>query len=398
MQSKFVDMGKNAHHERRRPQALLITDITMPGGVGTHIGQLATISQTLGWDVAILMDDGSGSDDVSNMLQRLNLNVIRTRLYHGYHQEQIIAHSVITASDHVRPDIIHIHCGSPRSAVVPRELVINSLRPLIFTEHFVSSDLEISSATLQRLRQIYSRTFAVVSVCNENRMLLRNRFELYAEKHVVIHCGARLHNQRLPNRRADQYIKAITVARLSPQKGIDTLIRGVALLPTDLLAKFRFTVVGRGEQETQLKRLARRLGVAESIDFSGWSDDVAADLQEHDLFILPSVAEGQPIALLEALANGLPCIASAVSGIPELLGEGRYGALVPSGDPVSLCNAIADFAVNPQILRQKVAAVGPYLEMNHNLENNVREIVSLWTSALELNPIRNYSQHYQVSG
>jgi glycosyltransferase involved in cell wall biosynthesis len=329
------------------------------------------------------MDDGNGSDTMADSLRQSGIFVVRAGLYRRYRTEQEIREAVLAVYERYRPDVVHVHCGSPRSAVLPRELAVNASLPLIVTENYVAADLEIPDDILQRIKQLYRRAFAVIAVCEENRVLLREKFGLRADQQVVIRYGIRLPPERSRNPVVTPGFKAITVARLTPQKGIDVLLRAVAALPVHVRSMFQFTVVGDGQDDQKLNRMAEDLYVAECMSFPGWSNDVQALLQTSDLFILPSRAEGQPIALLEALAAGLPCIASAVSGIPEALGDGKYGTLVRAEDPLSLSEAIASFAANPTVLRQKAAAARDYLRMNHDPERNMGEVVRLWKAAAE---------------
>ena len=360
---------------------LIMTDVTAPGGVGTFIGQLALFGQRQGWDVLVYMDDGNGSDSMAHMLQQIGVSVMRGSLYRGYHSDQTIRESVWAALERHQPDVVHVQCGSPRSAVLPRELIVDAGLPLIVTENFVSADLEISNDILQRIRTLYRQAFAVVAVCDENLKVLRETFGLYARRQLVIRYSVALPPTGPQHAISPSRFKAITVARLSPQKAIDVLIQAVAMLPHDIRKTFQFTIAGNGEEERRLKQMSDDLCLTECINFVGWSNDVPALLRTHDLFILPSVAEGQPISLMEALAAGLPCIASSVSGIPELLREGKYGTLVPPKDPQSLSAAIEAFATNPSILRQKALAARDYLRKNHNPERNMGQIVDLWKAA-----------------
>lgn len=367
----------------RRPRALLISDVTGPGGVGTHIGQLTSAGQQWGWDVAVLMDDGRGSDEMADYLVRLGITPTRGRLYHGYHGEGEVRRTVSKTFEDFRPDVVHVQCGSPRSAVVPRELAIEARVPLIITENYVGDDLDVTDEGLERIRRTYRRAFAAIAVCEENLRLLRERFGLRAERQVVIRYGVELPSDVRPRDGAPKVFKAITVARLSPRKGIDVLIRAAAVLSDEIRSRFEFTLVGDGEQGAHLKELARKSGVAGRLRFADWSNDVQTLLREHDLFILPSRAEGQPIALLEALAACLPCIASAVSGIPEALGEGRYGALVSPDDPVALGAAISAFAKAPALLQQKASAARDHLRKNHDPRTNTAKVVAFWNEAMK---------------
>ena len=368
-------------------RALLITDVTGPGGVGTHICQLTSIAQTQGWKLTILMDDARSLDIMADSFRRLNVPVIRRGLYTAFNDEQVIRQSVLSAFKVYKPDIVHVHCGSPRSALLPRELTIDNNIPLIFTEHFVSADIEISDDRLKRIKEVYRRTFAAIAVCQENLELLRNHFQFYAARQPVIRYGVDLSSEERRNYLLSFPLKAITVARLSRRKGIDILIQAIAGLSDKIRSKFQFTLVGNGEDENQLKQMVLGYDVERYVKFIGWTDDVQSLLDSHDLFILPSLSEGQPISLLEALACGLPCIASAVSGIPEVLGNNIYGCLVNPNNPMVLGEAIESFAKNPAVYQRKAQMARSYILANHNPEKNVGKILSLWNAAIKFSSI-----------
>lgn len=367
--------------ERARPRALLITDATQPGGVGTHVGQLALTGRRSGWDVSVLMEEVPATDGMANTLRDLGVSVKRAGLYRKQHSEEQISDSVLSVINELRPDVVHVHCGSPRSGVMPRKLTLDASVPLIVTEHYVAPDLEITEEQLQSIRPIYKNAYAVIAVCDENRRLLQQKFGLHAKRQMVIRNGVTMPAKKYRPDASLVNFRSVSIARLAHQKGIDVLIRAVAALPEEIHERATFTVAGDGEDEAQLKKLAGNLGVSECFDFVGWSNNVPALLATHDLFILPSRAEGQPIALMEALAAGLPCIATAVSGIPEVLAGGAFGALVPPDDPESLCAAIASFAREPGILQRKVRDSRRHIEMNYDVDRNMSKVVGVWKAA-----------------
>jgi glycosyltransferase involved in cell wall biosynthesis len=377
---------------KKQPRALIITDVTMPGGVTTHIGQLARVARARGWHVSVLMDQGSGTDSMADSLRRLGVPVCRGSLYHGHYSDEEIRRAVHAAFERDKPHVVHVQCGSPRSAVLPRELAIEASLPLVVTENYVTANYDIADDTLRRIRGVYRRSFAVISVCDENRSLLRERFGLYADRHVVVRYGVVLPPERVWSPRKSRRYRAICVARLTRQKGVEVLVRAVAELPPDLHAGLHFTLVGGGELEGQLKQLATDCAVGGRFDFIGWSDNVPVLLNNHDLFVLPSIAEGQPIALLEALAAGLPCIASAVSGIPEALGHGAYGALVTPNDPLSLRAAITSFYEDPTILQRKAAEARRHLQTYHDPDRNMGKVIQLWETAIAPQAARRWDE------
>jgi glycosyltransferase involved in cell wall biosynthesis len=99
-------------------------------------------------------------------------------------------------------------------------------------------------------------------------------------------------------------------------------------------------LVGRGPEEARLKALAEDLGTSTRIHFVGEQEDVAPFLHQMDLYVQPSVAAGMPNALLEAMAAGLPVVATAVGGTPEAVVEGETGLLVPPRNPMALADAM----------------------------------------------------------
>ena len=126
-----------------------------------------------------------------------------------------------------------------------------------------------------------------------------------------------------------------TAGRLIALKGIKYLLSAVATLIRDFPA-LRVEIAGAGPEQTDLEQKVRELGLAGRVDFLGWIEDLNSILARWDIFALPSLEEGFPLAVLEAMAAGLPVVASRVGGVPELVADGETGWLVPLRDPVAL--------------------------------------------------------------
>lgn len=139
-----------------------------------------------------------------------------------------------------------------------------------------------------------------------------------------------------------QVKKVMTVARLSREKGIDVLIRAWANV-VQQEKNLRLIVVGDGPLEGELRELARALGVDEFVEFGGMVQNAKELLRDVDLFVLPSRAEGLSNALLEAMSNGLPCIATNVGGNTELLGGENHHKIM-AGEFIMATNGLL---VNP---------------------------------------------------
>ena len=144
----------------------------------------------------------------------------------------------------------------------------------------------------------------------------------------------------------------VVVARLDHVKGVDMLVEAwpsvVRRVPTA-----RLLVVGEGQSRDDLVSALASRGVQDSVDFLGYRSDVPPILHAADVLVLPSRSEGMPLAALEALATGLPVVAHAVGGVPELVADGVNGRLVPPR-PEALAGALSE-VLSDDVLRQSLA-------------------------------------------
>jgi len=131
----------------------------------------------------------------------------------------------------------------------------------------------------------------------------------------------------------------VTVANLRPEKSHDTLITAAATLAASY-RELRFQIVGDGPRRRELETLAVARGVADRVEFLGHREDIPSVLAAADAFVLPSRTEAFPNSALEAMAAGLPVVASAVGGLVDLIDHGRTGLLTTPGDADALVSAL----------------------------------------------------------
>ncbi len=160
-------------------------------------------------------------------------------------------------------------------------------------------------------------------------------------------------------------LKVVTAGRLTPQKGVDRLLEALAQLPPRDRAASLLTVIGDGPHRGRLAEQARHLGVADRVQFTGWlsREEVRSRFQGSHLFALLSRAEGMSNALLEAMACGLPVIATPAFGSTELVKPEHNGFLVPLEDSRAVAGHWHQLLQSPELL----AALG------QNSLNLVRE-------------------------
>ena len=140
-------------------------------------------------------------------------------------------------------------------------------------------------------------------------------------------------------------LKAVCIGRLVPAKGHRTLLEALLLL-RDQAMPIQLTLIGGGPEMERLQDFVQTQQLAECVTFTQAlsHDETLAHLRGADLFVLASFAEGIPVALMEAMALGIPCVSTFVAGIPELIRDGVEGLLVPPGNAQALAEALLIFA------------------------------------------------------
>ncbi|HEY9644558.1 MAG TPA: TylF/MycF/NovP-related O-methyltransferase [Coleofasciculaceae cyanobacterium] len=239
-----------------------------------------------------------------------------------------------------RPDLILFSDGCPVSNLAAKQAALQLGIPYLVVVGFVDPELADRFAfCLADLERQYAQAKTVVAVSQENLEQLRQQFRLSPQQGQVILYGRPdlyfaprnlavrdrlLSSLNLP---ADAIV-CFTAARLEGIKGYQFQLDAIAQLRhTPVWDKLYFVWAGEGELRSLLETALAELGVRDRVKLLGQRWDVADWLDAADLFILPTYREGMPLAIMEAMAKGLPVIASAVSGIPEELGD--TGKLLP---------------------------------------------------------------------
>lgn len=175
-----------------------------------------------------------------------------------------------------------------------------------------------------------------------------------------------------------------TVGRLSPEKGLHHLLEAAVKLSADL-PEALFLIVGDGPARTELEALSASLGLSGRVIFHGYCADVAQVYPALDLFVLPSLTEGMPMALLEALSYGVPVVATRVGEVPALLGDGR-GRLVSPGRPEELAQAISGLLADPAAARAMAGRARQHLAEHYSLEAWRKQIEGVYEKVLAAGP------------
>lgn len=260
-----------------------------------------------------------------------------------------------------RPEVVNLHfVGHPTAYLLAA--LRGSAVPLVVSLHGedVETDLVQSPVRRRLFAAIATRAACVTSNSQFLLDLAARRCPGLSEKGVVVGNGS--HPLPPPDPGADRPQHVLCVCRLVPKKGVDVLLRAFARLEHDA-AGARLVIAGDGPEMPVLLSLVRSLGLAQAVTFTGSVDRQALSnlMAGASVFCLPSRKEPFGIVLLEALSFGLPIVATAVGGVPEVLEGGALGYLVPPDDPAALAAAL-----------RKAAAQGPPAPPEH-LKKVVRE-------------------------
>ncbi len=172
-----------------------------------------------------------------------------------------------------------------------------------------------------------------------------------------------------------------SVGWLTDIKGHEYLIEAAARLKLDF-PSLHLVIVGSGDRHDALLRQAESSGLREAVHFLGHRDDIVACLAGMDLFVLPSLNEGMGRALIEAMAAGLPVIASRVGGISAVISHEHTGLLVPPGDAGALAEALRRFLDRPEWAKQLGAAASRSVDSRYGSVSMVHAIESIFTEVL----------------
>lgn len=282
-----------------------------------------------------------------------------------------------------RFDVVHFHspyvAGFGRFAVlsVPRRL-----RPrMVSTEHNVWRDYPLSTRLLNAATTVLDDAHVAVSETVRQSMMrpVRSRVEVLLHG-VRVDCLRALAATRAQVRAelglADGDVVIATVANLRAQKGYPELLEAARRL-LDRGLPVRFVAVGQGPMAADLARRHASLGLGDRFRFLGYRDDAVHVLAGCDVFALASRHEGGPLAVIEALAMGLPVVATAVGVVPDVVTDGVEGLLVPPRRADLLADALGRLVVDPA-RRSSMAAAALRRADDLDVERTVRRLEELY--------------------
>ncbi len=174
----------------------------------------------------------------------------------------------------------------------------------------------------------------------------------------------------------------VSVGRFAPEKGHRYLITALNLLKQQDIP-WRCTFLGEGELAAELRSLVEAYGLSEQVAFPGFCEDVFSVLLTADVFVLPSLHESSPNALIEAMAIGMPCVASDVGGIVDLIEDRKNGIGVPPEDSEALASALHQLLTNPDLATTLGQNARTTIQQKFDSTESIQKLEAIYQQLME---------------
>jgi len=274
-----------------------------------------------------------------------------------------------------RPDVVHCHnataaiLGTPAARAAGVKRIIATRHGNVAPPYLLRREIKFAVA---------SRWCDwVVAVCEQARYNLMAAPFAARHKIVRIYNGAQAQHRNGLESPAKSGFTLLHVARLSPAKDQETLLKAFALAKARI-QDLQLWIVGEGRLRAKLESLAWRTGIIDSVKFFGEQADVSPFFAAADLFILSSVTEGVPVSLLEALAAGLPAVVTEVGGMTEVARLSEATVTAPPSNPAALAAAIETMAKSCDRFAQLKTRARECYAQNFTVERMASEYMTLY--------------------
>jgi glycosyltransferase involved in cell wall biosynthesis len=279
-------------------------------------------------------------------------------------------------------DVIHTHAPSTSALVrVLNRLSAFHRASLVHTAHNRWSKSHFVTRTLNRLT--LGLCDAIVAVSADTASSYPRRTQL--KVHLIIH-GINIERFAQIGRHRPPHLIVGTAARLVPIKNLDLLIKAATQINSP--SNWQMHVAGHGPERARLELLVESLGLSHRISFLGEVENIAGFLDTLSIFALSSTVEGLPVALMEAMASGLPIVSTEVGGIPQMIGDSGGGFLVPSNSITVFAAALQQLIDSP-VQRRSMGDAARRRSFYFDVRRSRTELEDLYTNILNHSDLLN---------
>jgi glycosyltransferase involved in cell wall biosynthesis len=355
------------------------------GGVPEHVMRLALGLLERGWESRVA---GPESASIYASLQAERVAVTRLPFQPGYGhplEDGRVLRKLIGLLRRERFDLVNTH--GAKEGILGRLAALTTGTPAVATQHAWSFDPafrrgpgRVFSQGMERLLAPRTRAYICVAESVRRRGL---EFGLAppCAFHTVHNAGTSCDGGQPPDPELERFARegplAGCVAALRPEKCVDVLLKAAPCV-LEQVPEARIAVVGNGPARRELERQAKVLGLQKRLRFFDFTPPSSRQLRSLDVFVLPSRFEGFPIGVLEAMACGVPPVATDVGGTREAFRHGESGLLCPPGDPGSLAQAIISLLGDSELRTRMGHAARERYQRHFTLERMLDRTVAVF--------------------
>jgi glycosyltransferase involved in cell wall biosynthesis len=369
-------------------------------GVARHIQDLSVGLLQRNWNVALVYSptlmDGMFADGLKRLGSHRRFRAIPCPMTHAPSYGDIhVMKEIALAISQFGADVVHCHCT--KAGLVGRISAAWLGVPCVYTPHAM---LCMSPHLPSAIRSVVGWFEAVFGRWLSHMIAVSEEEKAYA-LHIGVPAGRvravpnGVITSTLPTARertecrmrlglADDDVCAGFVGRISRQKAVDNLLHSCRLLRSHGVERFKIVIVGDGPLRPEMEALSRKLDVDDMLIWAG-EQPGAAIMPAFDMFVLSSDYEGMPYVLLEAMAAGLPIVATDVGGVRALVADGENGRIVPRREPSRLAHALDELRQFPE-LRSRMGASSRSRVAEFSVERMVDGVVDLYNSLRGIQP------------
>jgi glycosyltransferase involved in cell wall biosynthesis len=341
------------------------------GGGERHVADLSNLLATRGHDVFVALPPDS---PLRNLLRLPPENLIISRMRNAL--DVFSARRLAKFASEREIEIIHAHAARDYlpAAICSRF----SGKPFVLTRHVLFPMKHANSFFLQG-------AIGVIAVSNAVAHVLEKTFP--SEKITTIYNGINLKHFRFNPKKPNHVFKIVTIGHLAPIKGHDVFIEAAKIV-VEKLQNVQFVIIGEdksnaGENRRNIEDLIAKSNLGEKIKLIGWVDDIRPILSDFDLFVSAARSEPFGLVLLEAIACGVPVIATRSEGAQEIIESNQSGILTPLEDAEPLAEKILDLLNSPEKRKNLSVNGRKRVEDCFSLEKMVLETENFYRGVLE---------------
>jgi glycosyltransferase involved in cell wall biosynthesis len=375
-----------------RVKVLLAESGRAVGGTERVVWELATrLSNSPRYEVVVWLSSAPGVDELAGAMTARGLTVERVKEVESRWDWKGMFDTWRKLRK-LKPALLHIHHVWPSADRYLPMLARNAgIQHLVVTEHIIGHPNSRSQRALKRMELIDADAVTAVSGAVGDSLV--RDYGVARQRVRVVPNGADLPNEdaewaEARTIRADMGTGMfrplwVVAARLEEQKGHAILLDALARV-RQMNLDFVVALAGEGSLRTALEERVMALGLHGRVRFLGQVEEVGPWLLAADVVVLPSLWEGLPLSLLEAMARGRPVVATAVGGVPEAVEDGVHGRLVPPGDPKALAEALAGIHKMADAARQMGARGAERVRDRYTWQKVVENFEAVYDDVLGL--------------